>query len=154
MAVTVRPLQADDHEAWVPLWLGYLDFYNVSESDRHPLDTWVRLMGDGGIAGLGAFLDGSELAGIAHFLLHPDTWAPQPACYLQDLFTRSDVRGRGIGRALISAVADSAAAFGCSRVYWLTATDNQPARRLYDAVADVIPFAVYELDLGAPVTTT
>lgn len=58
-----------------------------------------------------------------------------PYCYLQDLFTLEDARGKGIGRSLIEAVYERAKADGASRVYWLTHETNENARALYEKVS-------------------
>lgn len=71
------------------------------------------------------------------------TWAAGPRCYLEDLFTSQDARGRGVGRALIEAVYTSADALGADEVYWLTQEFNATARRLYDQVAKATPFIKY-----------
>ncbi len=147
MPFDIRPLQPSDHDSWLPLWTGYLDFYDVSAENRHPADTWRRLFDDDRIFGLGAWSDSGELVGFTHYLFHADTWTPDPACYLQDLYSRTDVRGKGIGRALISGVVAHARERSCSRVYWMTGTENEVAMKLYDSVARVIPFAIYEIEL-------
>ncbi|MEO1200616.1 MAG: GNAT family N-acetyltransferase [Pseudomonadota bacterium] len=54
------------------------------------------------------------------------------------------MRGGGVGRALIEAVSDAANARGVSRVYWQTQEFNATARALYDKVATLTPFRVYE----------
>ena len=64
-------------------------------------------------------------------------------CYLQDLFTAPDARGRGVARALIEAVYAAADAAGTPAVYWLTAEDNYAGRMLYDRVAVKTPFIRY-----------
>ena len=74
---------------------------------------------------------------------HRSTWTPGDYCYLQDLFTAEEERGAGIGRALIEAVYERAAAAGASRVYWLTHETNQTARALYDKVASRSGFIQY-----------
>jgi GNAT superfamily N-acetyltransferase len=84
--------------------------------------------------------------GIAHFLTHAHTNAPD-VCYLQDLFTAPQARGRGIARALIARVVDWAGEQGCSRVYWQTKESNARARRLYDQVAVHSGFIVYQIPL-------
>jgi GNAT superfamily N-acetyltransferase len=66
---------------------------------------------------------------------------------LQDLFTAPDARGLGVGRALIEHVYDEAARAGSRRVYWQTHESN-PARKLYDRVADVTPFRRYVRELA------
>jgi GNAT superfamily N-acetyltransferase len=68
-------------------------------------------------------------------------------CYLQDLFTAPEARGKGVARALIAAVTDWARAEGCSRVYWSTHETNATARRLYDQVALNRGFILYQINL-------
>jgi GNAT superfamily N-acetyltransferase len=63
---------------------------------------------------------------IAHFFVHLNTSGPD-VCYLQDLFTAPDARGKGVARALIAAVVDWAQDRGCCRVYWLTHESNKVA---------------------------
>jgi GNAT superfamily N-acetyltransferase len=70
-----------------------------------------------------------------------------PTCYLQDLFTREDARGKGIGKALILAVYDRAKHAGSTRVYWQTHETNVTAQRLYETIAQRSGFIVYRKDL-------
>lgn len=145
----VRPLLASDRAAWEPLARGYKIFYNTPTSDAEFDAAWQRLMTGRAVHGLGAWLNG-ELVGIAHFLFHASTWA-ECTCYLQDLFTAPEVRGRGVARALIEAVAGRAAAQGAARYYWLTQEHNATARALYDRVAKFNGFIRYDHPLPAPV---
>jgi GNAT superfamily N-acetyltransferase len=57
------------------------------------------------------------------------------------------VRGRGVARALIDAVADAARKQGASRYYWQTKQDNARARLLYDKVAVFRGFIRYDYPL-------
>ena len=84
-----------------------------------------------------------QVLGIVHYLFHPVTWAVGPRCYLEDLFTAEEARGKGVGRALIEAVHAEADRRGADQVYWLTAEDNATARALYDKVATRTPFIKY-----------
>ena len=137
MAVAIRPAAPGDRAAWGALYQGYQRFYR-RDPDQAFYDTaFARLMARDprDFHGLVAEDDG-RLLGLAHFVFHPSLWRPEGACYLQDLFTAEEVRGRGVGRALIAAVYAAADAAGVPWVYWLTAETNLPARALYDKVAE------------------
>jgi len=106
--VAVSPLTEEDRAEWETLARDYKAFYRTDIPDEAYDHTWRRLLAGEEIHGLGARLDG-RLVGIAHYLFHAQTWSPG-SCYLQDLFTAEDVRGKGVATALIEAVAEEAKA--------------------------------------------
>jgi GNAT superfamily N-acetyltransferase len=138
----ISGLHADDRAPWEILARGYKEFYKTPTTDAEFDTAWNRLIRQDGIHGLGAKLDG-RLVGIAHYLFHTSVWA-RTSCYLQDLFTAPDVRGKGIARALIEAVAAEAGKQGAARYYWMTQEHNATARILYDKVAKWNGFIRYE----------
>lgn len=141
--VVIRPVGIDERAAWQPLWNGYLAFYEATLADGATDVAWARFHDpDEPMYLLGAYVDG-HLTGIVQYLFHRSSWTPGNYCYLQDLFVPDTARGLGLGRRLIEAVYDSAQAAGCSRVHWLTKTDNAQARILYDQVADNSGFMQY-----------
>jgi len=146
-AITIRPLCPDDREAWQPLWEAYLAFYEAPDVGAGSQRTFTRLVERcDGVAGFVAERGGT-IVGFAHGVLHASTWHAGPACYLEDLFADPAVRGGGVGRALIDAVTAWGVDAGAERVYWITQTDNDAARRLYDTLAHVEPFVIYERTL-------
>lgn len=62
------------------------------------------------------------------------------------MFVDPSVRGEGLGRKLIQAVADVAREMGCMRVQWVTKHDNTGARKLYDTMGDT-QFVQYRMPL-------
>jgi GNAT superfamily N-acetyltransferase len=54
-----------------------------------------------------------------------------PALFLKDIFVSAAARSRGVGTALLRAVARLAVARGCTRVNWNTGRDNTAALALY-----------------------
>ena len=140
---TIRPPHTGDRHAWDELWRGYLRFYRSRLAPEVTEGTWARLL-DPAVQphGLVAELDG-RLVGFAHYLFHPSTWSASSYCYLEDLFTAPEARGRGVGRALIEAVYAAADAAGASSVYWQTQEFNADGRALYDTLAQRTSFIVY-----------
>ncbi len=144
MTITIRPLTAADREQWLALWHGYLTFYESAVPGDVTDLTWSRILDpEAPIHGVCADDGNGKLLGIVHYLFHPVTWAAGPRCYLEDLFTAPEARGRGVGRALIEAVYAAADTRGADQVYWLTQEFNATARRLYDQVAQATPFMKY-----------
>lgn len=149
--ITVRAIQPGDRRAWAPLWDGYNEFYGrAGPTALDPVvteTTWGRFFDPA--EPVFAFVAeaeseaGSELVGLVHHLFHRSTTQIAPTCYLQDLFTRQDARGLGVGAALIEAVCAAARAEGCARVYWQTHETNAVARALYDRIAERSGFIVY-----------
>ena len=147
----VRPVERADYAGWRPLWDGYNHFYGRHGPNALPERisgaTWERFFSREEPVHAFVAEQHSRLVGIAHFLFHRSTTRLTDVCYLQDLFTAEEVRGRGVGRALICAVYDAARAVGSSRVYWQTKTTNAQGRALYDKVAEHHGFIVYTHDL-------
>jgi len=143
--LVVRRFEADDRTAWERLFRDYIAFYERSLEPAVYERTWSDLLLDERIHGRAA-VQGDDIVGIAHFLVHAHTNA-NDVCYLQDLFTAPAARGRGAARALISYITDWARERQLSRVYWQTKASNDRARRLYDRVAEHRGFIVYQVDL-------
>ncbi|MFC7704907.1 GNAT family N-acetyltransferase [Plastorhodobacter daqingensis] len=142
---TIRPLAPGDRDQWQGLWTGYLTFYETSVAAPVYDSTFARLLGSDphDFSALVAEDAGGRLLGLAHYLFHRHCWRTEDVCYLQDLFTAPEARGRGVGRALIEAVYAAADKAGAGMVYWLTQQDNATARRLYDQIGQVTPFIKY-----------
>jgi GNAT superfamily N-acetyltransferase len=147
LTLSLRPVSPNDYEQWLPLWAGYNAFYGRSGGTALPAEvsdtTWKRFFEASEPVHALVAERGGELLGLAHYLYHRSTTAIQPICYLQDLFTKEEARGQGVGRALIAEVYEQAKLAGSSRVYWQTHETNQTAMLLYDRIAERSGFLVY-----------
>lgn len=144
MHINVRPLEPRDEPRWRMLFDGYIAFYQAEVPDAVISLTFHRLLaGDHGMAGLVATDATGSVIGLANLVFHRSTWSPTCYCYLEDLYVDPDVRGSGIGRALIEATYAEAGRRGATRTYWATQAANATARRLYDRVGVLTEFVQY-----------
>lgn len=142
-----RAVTWQDYDQWLPLWDGYNVFYGregaTALAPAIAAMTWSRFFDPYEPVYARVADAGSRLVGLVHYLFHRSTTSIAPTCYLQDLFTNEDARGKGVGRALIERVYEEALQAGCPHVYWLTHEANERAMLLYDKVAECSGFVVY-----------
>jgi GNAT superfamily N-acetyltransferase len=143
--ITVDRITLDDRPAWNELFREYNTFYERVLPVQDTFRAWQEIQRDHLLHGLAAKLDG-QVVGIAHFLTHASTTSAD-VCYLQDLYTTPQARGKGIARSLIRTIEAWASTRGCARLYWHTKQDNRVARHLYDKMAENRGFIQYVMPL-------
>jgi GNAT superfamily N-acetyltransferase len=72
--------------------------------------------------------------GFALFFTTFSTFLCKPGLYLEDLFVEPAHRGRGIGKALLAALAALARDRGCGRLEWRVLDWNEPSIRFYESL--------------------
>jgi GNAT superfamily N-acetyltransferase len=72
-----------------------------------------------------------RVAGFALWFFTFSTWLGKPGLYLEDLFVRPELRGRGIGKAMMIELARIAVREGCGRFEWAVLDWNQPSIEFY-----------------------
>ncbi len=72
-----------------------------------------------------------DVLGFALFFHNYSTFRGKPGIYLEDLFVVPEARGRGVGKALLRHVTQTAMARGCGRVEWAVLGWNEPAIGFY-----------------------
>ncbi|MBI1981017.1 MAG: GNAT family N-acetyltransferase [Methylocystis sp.] len=143
----VRDIRESDAQDWRRLWAGYNDFYETAVPADVTEHTLRRLL-DPTSAMIGRIAEkDTRVAGFSVSVLHESSWTSSPICYLEDLFVDPNLRGEGVGRALIQDLIDLGRMRGWSQLYWLTRANNEPARRLYDKFAQADNFVRYRLTL-------
>ena len=76
-----------------------------------------------------------DLVGYAVYYTGYDTDTATRGVYLADLFVHERVRRRGVGRALVGAVAETCRASGGRWMFWSVLRHNKVGRRFYKALA-------------------
>jgi GNAT superfamily N-acetyltransferase len=83
---------------------------------------------------------GPRVVGFALFFTNFSTFLAKPGLYLEDLFVEPELRGRGIGQAVLTRLAELAAERGCGRFEWSVLDWNVNAIRFYERMgATVMP---------------
>lgn len=72
-----------------------------------------------------------EVVGFALWFLNFSTWEGVHGIYLEDLFVEPAHRGRGLGKALLQALAEIAVDRGYARVEWEVLDWNAPSIAFY-----------------------
>lgn len=78
--------------------------------------------------------DPAEVIGYALFFPTFSSFLASTGVWLEDLFVRPVHRGRGVGRALLAAVAAKVDASGGGRLEWAALDWNEPALRFYRGI--------------------
>ena len=141
----VRAVTPEDREQWCALYAGYRAFYRLEPDDDvvHTAWEWV-LDREHSLFGLVAASE-DQLLGLAN-----GRWFARPSAggmglYLDDLFTATEARGRGVASALLDELAVVAASENASVVRWVTAEDNSAARSVYDVHAKATQWVTYDM---------
>ncbi len=75
---------------------------------------------------------GGDLIGYALFFPTYSSFRTQPMMWLEDLFVKTEARGTGAGRALLSRLASIAVERGCWRLSWEVLDWNKPSIGFYE----------------------
>lgn len=92
-----------------------------------------------------------EPAGVAVYFHNYSTFVGRNGMYLEDIFVPETHRKRGIGKALLQAVAKIAAERICGRMDWAVLEWNKPAIGFYESIgAELLTdWRIMRMDEGA-----
>ena len=76
--------------------------------------------------------NGDQAVGFALFFHNFSTFLARPGIYLEDLFVVPEHRGRGVGKALLEALARLAVERDCGRLEWAVLDWNESAIAFYE----------------------
>lgn len=142
--VTIRPLSPGDRAVWEELFDGYAAFYKTTATAEGKASVWDWIFGAEEFWCDLAEVEGRAVGMTQYQLMHRSL-SGQKVVYLSDLYVRPDLRGGGVGRALIDHVIGFAKARGIGNVRWLTQEFNYAGRRLYDSYRPKSDFILYSV---------
>lgn len=120
----------------LPLIRKYMEFYKITDISDEKNKRFFSQFGESNPAGCQFLLrEAGEVVGFATVYFTFTSSITAKVAVLNDLYVSPDHRTAGIGRRLLEHCREYAAANGAARLQWVTASDNQPAQRLYDSLA-------------------
>ena len=131
-ALVVRPARPDD----VPAVLGLIHELAEYERAAHEVRATEQSLHDALFAEHPAAFchvaeQGGQVGGFALWFLNFSTWLGRHGIYLEDLYVRRDLRGRGAGRALLAELARICVDRGYGRLEWWVLDWNADAHGFY-----------------------
>ena len=130
--MNVRRASAEDARAVAQL----LHDFNTEYEDETPgVDVMADRMADLlPTHDFAVFLAGDGPDGFALVRFRASYWLPAEEAYLGELYVVPQLRGHGIGRALLTAAIDLARERACTHIELNTSVDDAAARRLYEGM--------------------
>lgn len=132
----IRPVAAADVTAVVAL-VHDLARYEKAPEQCHLTDEQLQaaLFGPApALFGLVAEAEPGVVDGFALYFLNFSTWAGVHGIYLEDLYVRPELRGSGLGKSLLTRLAQIAVERGFARVEWSVLDWNTPSIDFYRAL--------------------
>ena len=146
MTVQVRRVHDNEFFSWLDLYAGYAQFYKNPVTDEKALLVWSWISDpDGELEAYFAVDEGDTPIGLAHVREFTRPLDGSRGLYLDDLFVTPEARDSGAGTALLEHLRETAKERGLTVVRWVTAKDNENARRLYDRLAEKTKWVTYDL---------
>lgn len=135
MATTIRPATRGDVPEILRLIRALADYERKSNEVVATKDDLIR---DGFGANPYYFCLIAEredkAVGFALYFFNYSTFMGRPGLYLEDIFVEPELRGLGIGKALLERVAQIAVEKNCARLNWEVLDWNTPAIEFYRAM--------------------
>ncbi len=131
----IRPARPADVPALHTL-VGELAAYERAphEVTLTPADLHAALFGDQPAVFAHVAEHEGEVVGFAVWFRNFSTWRGRHGIYLEDLYVRPELRGRGYGRALLATLARLCVQRGYPRLEWWVLDWNDPAIGFYRAL--------------------
>lgn len=111
--------------------------FNAEYDDPAPEESWLAarvadLLGDDTLVVLSE--QSEEVVGLALLRIRRSLWEDADEAYLAELYVRPELRGRGLGKALLVETMAEARRRGCTYMDLTTTNQDEAAVALYESV--------------------
>jgi ribosomal protein S18 acetylase RimI-like enzyme len=131
----IEAVSKDNLAEVLPLVRAYQEFYKVSTISDDRNSEFFAQFGESSPFGCQfIYREASNVVGFATVYFSFTSTITAKVAVLNDLYTLPNYRGRGVGRKLIEHCRCFAAANGAARLQWVTAPDNEQAKKLYSSL--------------------
>ena len=132
----IEIVSKDNIDEVLPLIRAYQEFYSVAEiSDSKNKEFFSQFGGSNPAGCQFVYRDNGAVVAFATVYFTYTSTISAKVAVLNDLYTLSNFRGKGIGRELVEYCHKYASSNGAARLQWVTAPDNEQAQRLYDSMS-------------------
>jgi ribosomal protein S18 acetylase RimI-like enzyme len=144
--VTIRNATPDDARAIASL-IGELA---QSIGEASPVsDAYARIYLAAAGSGILLAEDSDDVAGLLSYSIRPNLYHAGPSGLIEELVVRADMRGRGIGKALLAEALRLFELMGCAEASVSTMRDNEAAQRLYRSMGMIDEAVLLEKHFGS-----
>lgn len=133
MTYTIRAATSGDAPAVLKLVRELAEFEHLTSEVVADVDLLHHALGSGHCEALLAEA-GGDAVGLALYFHNFSTFLARRGLYLEDLYVKPEFRKHGIGRALLSRLAQIAIVRGCGRFEWAVLDWNVDAMRFYESL--------------------
>ena len=125
-----------------PLILGLIqelaDYEKLSHEVVATVETLEEtLFGDTAYAEVFIAEFNSQPVGYALFFHNFSTFTGRPGIYLEDIYIKPEMRGKGFGKSMLSYIAKLAVERNCTRVEWSVLDWNEPSIQFYRSIGAI-----------------
>lgn len=147
MEIEIRTVTEQSLPRVEPLIEAYQRFYDSEDIDpARNREFFSRFIGSDREGWLLAAWQGEQVVGFGCYYRFLSSTSAVETVLMNDLFVAEEVRGQGVGRALIEAGLGLVRESGAAWLEWNTAPDNHTAQALYDGTgAERSTWVNYEL---------
>jgi GNAT superfamily N-acetyltransferase len=139
MSLTIRRARSDEAGLVFTFVRELADYEKLShEVEATEADIAEALFGESPVLFCDIAEWDGEPAGFAAWFVNFSTFSGRPGIYLEDLFVRPALRGKGIGKALLVHLAKQCVANGWSRLQWAVLDWNTPSIEFYKSLGAVM----------------